>query len=42
MEDGTPPFKEDGGTIYVQQNGRIILNIQQIPVTVGMKGLVYS
>ena len=41
-EDGNPHFKEDGGTIYVQHNGRSILNRRRVPVTVGMKGLVYT
>ena len=40
-EDGNLPFKEDGGTIYVQHNGRSILNGHRVPVTVGMKILVY-
>ena len=40
-EYGTLPFKEDGGTIYVQHNGRSILNRHRIPVTVGMKGILY-
>ena len=41
MEDGNLPVKEDVGTIYVQHNGRGIINIHRVPVTVGMKGLVY-
>ena len=40
-EDGTLLFKEDCATIYVQHNGRSILNRNRVPVTVGMKGLVY-
>ena len=41
-EDGTPPFKEDGGTIYVQHNGRRIIKRHRLSVTVGMKGIVYT
>ena len=36
MEDGNLPVKEDVGTIYVQHNGRGIINIHRVPVTVGM------
>ena len=39
--DGKLPSKEDGGTIYVQHNCLSVLNIHRVPVTVGMKGLMY-
>ena len=40
-EDGTLPFKENNGKIYVQPNGQSILYRHRVPFTVGMKGLVY-
>ena len=39
--DGKLPSKEDGGAIYVQHNCLSVLNIHRVPVTVGMKGLMY-